>query len=255
MVEPYFNMWLRVNKAERNTASTIKWFCKVWQNMKMHERFVISLFFLLDFAMIVMGVFVQFNLSFLFLYGLVFMLLLILMCLMNYTFTSFHRRLPDYSVKRSAPFSQNLLEALREVGLVHYGQIELVRDEAAKILDRKERNRASIVRYTFDVVVVVALAATINNIANLLDHGASLNVVIRIVAIVIFAAMVIIPIVYGLWAVYDRLGPLPTSKLRSFVDDLTSLMIYQVEESLSYRSISSRAVIKRVQKQTVLEEL
>ena len=54
-------MWLRVNKAKRNTASTIKWFCKVWQNMKMHERFVISLFFLLDFAMIAMGVFVQFN--------------------------------------------------------------------------------------------------------------------------------------------------------------------------------------------------
>ena len=248
MVEPYFNMWLRVNKAERNTASTIKWFCKVWQNMKMHERFVISLFFLLDFAMIVMGVFVQFNLSFLFLYGLVFMLLLILMCLMNYTFTSFHRRLPDYSVKRSAPFSQNLLEALREVGLVHYGQIELVRDEAAKILDRKERNRASIVRYTFDVVVVVALAATINNIANLLDHGASLNVVIRIVAIVIFAAMVIIPLVYGLWAVYDRLGPLPTSKLRSFVDDLTSLMICQIGENFSYRNFPSRAVMKRTLK-------
>ncbi len=197
--------------------------------------------------MIVLGVFVQFNLSFLFLYGLVFMLLLILACLMNYTSTSFHRRLPEYTFKRSEPFSQNLLEALREVGLVHYGQIELVRDEAAKILDRKERNRASIVRYTFDVVVV-ALAATINNIANLLDHGTPLNVVIRIVAIVILAAMVIIPLVYGLWVAYDRLGPLPISKLRSFVDDLTSLMICQVEESLSYRSISSRAVIKRVQK-------
>ena len=197
--------------------------------------------------MIVLGVFVQFNLSFLFLYGLVFMLLLILACLMKYTSTSFHRRLPEYTFKRSEPFSQNLLEALREVGLVHYGQIELVRDEAAKILDRKERNRASIVRYTFDVVVV-ALAATINNIANLLDHGTPLNVVIRIVAIVILAAMVIIPLVYGLWVAYDRLGPLPISKLRSFVDDLTSLMICQVEESLSYRSISSRAVIKRVQK-------
>lgn len=101
MVEPYFNTWLGVDKAERNIASTIKWFCKVWQSMKIHERIVILLFFLLDFAMIVLGVFVQFNLSFLFLYGLVFMLLLILACLMNYTSTSFHRRLPEYTFKRS----------------------------------------------------------------------------------------------------------------------------------------------------------
>ena len=46
MVEPYFNTWLGVDKAERNIVSTIKWFCKVWHSMKIHERIVILLFFL-----------------------------------------------------------------------------------------------------------------------------------------------------------------------------------------------------------------
>ena len=248
MVEPYFNTWLGVDKAERNATSTIKRFREVWQSMKMHERIVISLFFLLDLVMIALGVFAQFNLSFLFLYGLAFMLFLILAGVANNVSIALHRRRPEYSVKRAIDFSQSLLAALQEVGIENNRQIKLLRDEAVRILDRKERIRASVVRYTFDIVVLVTLAATFNNIANLLEHGMSLETVIEIIAFDVVAAIIVILLVHGLLVIYDRLSPLPVPKLRSFAEDLTSLMICQIGENFSYRNFPSRAVMKRTLK-------
>lgn len=248
MVEPYFNAWLEIDKAARGMAPTLSKFNEVWQSMNLPERLVIVLYLFSDFALIVFSVIVQFDHSLLYLFGFGILLFLILTVLAVRVSISFHRRLPGYSVKHAADFSQNLRTVFQDVGLVRYGQIELVRNEAAEILDRKERGKAAIIRYTFDAVVLVVLAATVNHLAGLLERGTSLEEVVVFLIFEVAMAVVIIFLVYGLWFAYDRLGALPTSKLRSFIEDLSSLMICQIGVDSSCQIARSRAVMKRVSK-------
>lgn len=248
MVEPYFNAWLEIDKAERGIAPTLSKFNEVWRSMNLPERLMIALFLFSDFALIAFSIIVQFDHSLLYLFGFGILLFLVLTLLTFRTSVSFHRRLPGYSVKHAADFSQSLRDVYQEIGLVSYGQIELVRNEAAEMLDRKERSRAAIIRYTFDAVVLVILAATVNHLVGLLEHGMSLEEVVAFLIFEIVMAAIIILLVYGLWLAYDRLGALPTPKLRSFIEDLTSLMIYQIGVDSSCQNIRSRAVMKRVSK-------
>ncbi|MEI3232632.1 MAG: hypothetical protein V8S24_16240 [Gordonibacter pamelaeae] len=127
---------------------------------------------------------------------------------MNYTFTSFHRRLPGYSVKRAAAFSQNLRDALREIGLVRYGQIELVRNEGGQDFGSERAEQGCHHSLYIRCRCCGCFGCDYQQLVGLLEHGMSLEVVVAFLIFEIVMAVVIIPLVYGLWLAYDRLGAL-----------------------------------------------
>lgn len=244
MIEPYFALWLNVRNEQMKKESLIDATRASWKVMTFFERTVFVIF------VIVAGIATTFNFGALFDPSLMQAAMISLIPFLVATLAmtrvadSFHKRTPQRAIRRSSLFSKELAKSLRGLGLCAPDQVRLVRDEAIRILNSKERRTATIMRYTFELVILCLLAAGINFVFVLLGHDVPLETASCLLACMAVAAGALVFLVWVACRVCDRLSDLPAKELGRFISDLTSLLVDRPKALPSRRRIRRHVRIR-----------
>lgn len=225
MVESYFAIWMKTRKAWDDRKSFDDAFRDTWSEMTRFEKLCFSLFILYDFTLLLFGFVTAFEMRFLSVYGTLFALIPVAVLLLNRLCIGRDRRIALQRIERNHEFAKFFHDALTEAGLRNIKQVTLVKDEAVRILNGKERQKATMMRYVFDFVVLVALAACFNFTIAMLEHDAPLNETSLLLIFSLVVAASIMLVARVLWWAYDRFSSLPCTRLRSFIGDLAILLV------------------------------
>ena len=118
-----------------------------------------------------------------------------------------------------------------DVGLTTRGQVMFLRNEANRLLDKREHQRETIVGRAIEVCILGALITVLNFVMQFLEYGleADLAAALALFAIVLFVG--IVGIVCLAWNVVDRMRPMPLLKLRLFAEDISGLVVLMPDTS------------------------
>lgn len=230
-MESYFAIWMKTRKAWDDRKSFDDAFRDMWKEMIFSEKLCLSLFILYDFALLLLSFVAAIEIRFLPVYGVFFALIPVAVLLMDRLSIVRDRRIARQRIERNREFANCLHDALTDAGLRNTEQATLVKDEAVRILNGKERQKATMMRYAFDFVVLVALAACFNFAIAMLEHDAPLKETGLLLIFSLVAAASIMLIAQASWRAYDRFSALPCAQLRSFIGDLTILLVIEAGAS------------------------
>lgn len=225
MIEPYFAVWLNTTKELSKEESLPDDWRDAWKVSNRYEKSVFLAFFFSAFCAFALCIVALFNNSLFPVCGIVYGIFFLLYAVANRAITLRDRRLPARKLERASGFVRRLRDNLEKVGIANRDQILVLKDEAQRIYDGKARQRDKIIRGSFEAFIVVALVLVVNFIIAMLEHGLSDAVagILVLLALVVFAMLVLL--IYAVWRVVDRLGPLPLRQLDSFIADLSCLLV------------------------------
>lgn len=233
MIEPYFAVWMKTKKELEDRENLRERVRATWPVSNRLEKVSLVAFVLYSVAMLLLSVVAMFNTSLLLPTLGSFAVFLLLAAAMNRVIILRDRRIPEWRMKGQAEITRSLRIAFKGVGLSDPGQVRLVREEAIRIMDRKEHQRETIIHISIEVIVLAALVCVLNFVVTLLEYDFPLGSAGLLAAVAVAIAAFIVFAVRTVWNTIDRFGALPVSKLSVFVDDLSSLL---VDEYASDRS-------------------
>lgn len=225
MIEPYFAVWLKTKKELESRETLRESFHAAWPVLNRLEKTSLFVFVAYSAVMLLLAIAATFNLSLLLPCIGSFGVFLIFVAFMNRIIILRDRRIPEWRMEGQAAIMRDLRTAFKEVGLSNPEQMSLVRDEALRIKERKEHQRETIVHTAIEVIVLAALVCALNFVATLLEYDLPLDSAGLLAAIAVVIAAFVVFAVRTVWSIFDRLGPLPVSKLGAFVDDLSCLLV------------------------------
>ena len=244
MIEPYYAAWLNVRNEQMKKERLFDAIRASWKDMTFLERMAFVSFvavFVIASSLDLVALFRPFFVS----AAMASLMLFLVVTLMAMRAAdSFHKRMPQRAIRRSSLFSKELAKSLRGLGLCAPDQVRLVRDEAIRILNSKERRAATIMRYTFELVILCLLAAGINFVFVLLGHDVPLETASCLLACMAVAAGALVFLVWVACRVWDRLSDLPAKELGRFISDLTSLLVDRPKALPSRRRIRRHVRIR-----------
>ncbi|WP_270296437.1 hypothetical protein [Eggerthella sinensis] len=235
MIEPYFAVWKKTRDAwsKEEPLGSLR---SGWKNTSGFEKLAFSLFVTYGAVMLILAVAFAFNRALLPAYCIGYAVFLLLYAGMKRVIVARDRRIPAWKLNVHAPLIEQLRSEFKGVGLVNYEQVRIVKEEAVRLLARKEHRHESIVHTAIEICILTALVLMLNFVMTMLEHDASLEVVGILAVAAVLLAISAVFLVHAVWTACDRLGALPTPKLRLFVSDLDDLLVEELRRSFPVRS-------------------
>lgn len=244
MIEPYFAVWKKTREAwsKEEPLGSLR---SGWKNTNGFEKFVFSLFLTYGAIMLTLAIASAFNHAFLPAYCVGYAVFLLLYAGMNRVFVARDRRIPAWKLNVHAPLIEQLRSEFKGVGLVNHEQVRIVKDEAVRLLARKEHRHETIVHTAIEICILAALVFMLNFVMTMLEHDMSLEVAGFLAVAAVLLAISAVFLVHAVWTACDRLSVLPTPKLRLFVSDLDDLLVDELRASSPALAISHRRRLLR----------
>lgn len=225
MVEPYFAAWLKTRKELSKEESLLRGVREALPHFSRFEKAVFLIFGLCATVLLLLAIMSMFEKTLLLPLAIGFVPFLLLAAFVNRIGIARDRRVPEWRLAENMKMARRLRVNLKNVGLTNRKQLQLVKDDAIRIVERKTRLRDSIIRTSIEITVLVALVWVLNTVVILVEHDLPLEVAGMLVALSILLSVCAVAVVYLVWRVVDQLGALPTPQLLRFVDDLSFLVV------------------------------
>lgn len=144
MIEPYFAVWKKTRDAwsKEEPLGSLR---SGWKNTSGFEKLAFSLFVTYGAVMLILAVAFAFNRALLPVYCIGYAVFLLLYAGMKRVFVARDRQIPAWKLNVHAPLIEQLRSEFKGVGLVNYEQVRIVKEEAVRLLARKEHRNETIV--------------------------------------------------------------------------------------------------------------
>lgn len=225
VIEPYYAEWAKARKKWSKKERFADKVRDAWEHANKAERLVFVLFVLSDAAMILFSFAAFLDSALLPTYGVFFAVFLVITVIADRVLVLRDRRIPGWRMEGKAELVEDVRRALGKLGLANCEQVRIVRDEAIRLLERKEHRHEAIVHGALEVVVLAALVCVFNFLVTGLEYSLLPEIAGALAFIAIAAAVIILLSVHVIWIAADRFGALPVSQLRLFIDDLSFLLV------------------------------
>lgn len=218
MIEPYFAVWKKTRDAW-SKDKPLHGFRQSWKNTEIREKFALAVFMIWCALLLPFTVFVLFNQTLFPVYCVCYVVFLLLYAIANRVLIERDRRIPERKLEVRKELIENLRLEFESIGLANRDQMRIVKEEAVRLLDRKEHRHEMIVHTAIEICILAALVAALNFVTTLLEYGLPLETAGLFVLTAVTLAILAVFVVRAVWTMYDRFGALPTPKLRLFVSD------------------------------------
>lgn len=225
MIEPYYAEWAKARKKWSKKEPFADKVRDAWDHTNKAERFVFALFILSDAGIILFSFIALSDSTLLPAYGIFFAVFLVITAITDRVLVLRDRRIPEWRMEGNVELVEDVRRALGKLGLANCEQVRIVRDEAIRLLERKEHRHETIVHGALEVVVLAALVCVFNFLVTGLEYNLMPEIAGMLAGAAIFASVIILLLIHGIWIAADCFGGLPVSQLRLFVDDLSCLLV------------------------------
>ena len=240
MIEPYYAEWAKARKKWSKKESFADKMRDAWDHTNKVERSVFALFVLSDAVIILFSFVALFDSTLLPAYGIFFAVFLVITAITDRVLVLRDRRIPEWRMEGNVELVEDVRRALGKFGHANCEQVRIVRDEAIRLLERKEHRHETIVHGALEVVVLAALVCVFNFLIAGLGYNLLPEVAGALACIAIIVSVIILLLVHVFWIAADRIGALPASQLRLFIDDLSLLLVEGARTTSPVRSRSRR---------------
>lgn len=225
MIEPYYAEWAKARKKWSEKERFADKVRDAWDHANKVERCVFSLFILSDAVLILFSLVALFDSTLLPAYVIFLAVFLVVTAITDRVLVLRDRRIPEWRMEGKAELVEDVRRSLGKLGLANCEQVRIVRDEAIRLLERKEHRHETIVHGALEVVVLAALVCVFNFLVTGLEYNLLPEIAGALAFIAIAAAVIILLSVHVIWIAADCSGALPVSQLRLFIDDLSCLLV------------------------------
>lgn len=145
MIEPYYAEWAKARKKWSKKEPFADKVRDAWDHTNKAERFVFALFILSDAGIILFSFIALSDSTLLPAYGIFFAVFLVITAITDRVLVLRDRRIPEWKMEGNVELVEDVRRALGKLGLANCEQVRIVRDEAIRLLERKEHRHETIV--------------------------------------------------------------------------------------------------------------